>query len=290
MSRWPLTKTALLSAVVVLIAAHANSSPLRITPAPSKLAKVPSAASAGNAPKSVNAPRATKACVASKSPSFALFRCEENSVWIVETRRAIVPFYYAVNPMTLRQLGIARTDMAMLMNGSYHDGDYANARLEGLFAANGKQYAALKPLDNQLSHVISITESGAVSAIQRADEAFATNARIDTGTHIQTGPLLTQNGLLTKEFIDAAINGKDRYKRTAVGVTADGTIVFVIAKTPRSLLDLANVVLDKNDYRVRKLTLVNLDGGPSTAIYSTEQPSLSYQPDKVTPIVLGITR
>jgi uncharacterized protein YigE (DUF2233 family) len=233
----------------------------------------------------------TAACATSRSTSFEVHRCDHDRLWIIETRKLLVPIYHAVNALTLRQLGLARGgEFVLLVNGSYHDGDYANAQHEGLFVVNGKAHAPLKALDKQLSHVVNINEAGAIVAITPAEENSTPANRWKDGTHIQTGPLVVDAGHIATAFIDAAINGKDRYKRSALGVTSDGATIIVIAKTPRTLHDLANAVLNVNHYRRRKLTLVNLDGGPSTALHSTEQPQLSYGADKVTPIVFGVRR
>jgi uncharacterized protein YigE (DUF2233 family) len=227
-------------------------------------------------------------CVIKRTASFESFRCDQDRLWVIETRRPLVPIYHAVNPLTLRQLGNAHKQFALLVNGSYHDGNYANAKLEGLFVVNGKPYAPIKSLDKQLSHVVSFSSTGMIASVALADENLSTISKWQSGTHIQTGPLITESGIAASGFIDAAINGKDRYKRTAIGVTADSATVIVVAKTPRSLHELASAVLAINRYRERKLTLVNFDGGPSTALHSNEQSGLSYQADKLTPILFGL--
>jgi Phosphodiester glycosidase len=229
-------------------------------------------------------------CVIKRSASFESTRCDQDRLWVIETRRPMVPIYHAVGPLTLRQLADADKQFALLVNGSYHDGDYTNARLEGLFVVNGKTYAPLKSLDKQLSHVVSFSSSGMITSVSLAVETAHVASQWKAGTHIQTGPLITEAGSVTPGFIDAAINGKDRYKRTAIGATADGATVIVIAKTPYSLHELARAVLAINRYRERKLTLVNFDGGPSTALHSNEQSGLSYQADKLTPILFGLRR
>jgi uncharacterized protein YigE (DUF2233 family) len=229
-------------------------------------------------------------CVVARSRSFESFRCDEDRLWVVETRRPLQPLYHAVGALSFRQLASGANEFALFVNGSYHDGDYANARLEGLFVVNGKSYAPLKPLDPQLSHVMSLSDTGRITSISLADGDANSSERWKLGTHIQSGPLIIDAGRVATNYIDASINGKDRYKRTAIGMTADGATVIVISRTPRSLQALAAAVLNINRLRDRGLTLLNFDGGPSTSLHATEQRKLSYQADKLTPVLFAIRR
>jgi uncharacterized protein YigE (DUF2233 family) len=229
-------------------------------------------------------------CVVKRSASFESHRCLADRLWVIETRRALRPIYHPVNALTLRQLATADPNLALLVNGSYHDGDYGNAKLEGLFVVDGKSYAPLKSLDAQLSHVISFSDAGRISTISLADQNAPDAVRWTVGTHIQSGPLIIDSGRIATAFIDASINGHDRYKRTALGVTSDGATVIVIAKTPMSLREFASSVLTINRLLERRLTLLNFDGGPSSTLHSNEQRALSYQADKMTPIAFAIRR
>jgi uncharacterized protein YigE (DUF2233 family) len=234
------------------------------------------------------------ACIELRSASFVAHRCDEDRLWVVETTRPIVARYYSSKSPTLRQLSTREPSIALWVNASYHDGDYASARLEGLFVVHGKQIAPLKPGDAQLSHIVNISSQGRIIAVEEAPNANSSITSPPSSkrgdTRIQTGPLILDRGEIASQFIAASLNGADAYKRTAIGVTAGGATVFVVARTPRSLDQLARAVLDVSNYRERKLSLVNLDGGPSTALHSTEQRGLSYQADKLTPVMFGVQR
>ena len=109
-------------------------------------------------------------------------------------------------------------------------------------------------------------------------------------SRFQSGPAILVGGTTARAEIAASVNGSDRYKRTAIGRTASGESVIVIARTPRTLVDLGEAVRNINGYRERGLTLVNLDGGPSTAIHAPDADGPSYGADKLTPIVIAVEK
>ncbi|MGL5001724.1 MAG: phosphodiester glycosidase family protein, partial [Casimicrobium sp.] len=164
---------------------------------------------------------------------------------------------------------------------------YAKAKLEGLFFVDGEAKSELKPSDRQLTHVFSLDRNGRFAAVREASTTLP--EKLDTsGVHIQSGPLILDDGKLATNFIEGSLNGSDAYKRTALGRTRAGETVIVIAKTPRTLAELAKIVLSANNYASRGLTLINLDGGPSTAIHANAVRGLSYGADKITPVGFGL--
>ena len=226
--------------------------------------------------------------------------CAERGVWIVETRRSLTAFFapapvptlrarMAVSPGPATQARQPAAMPALLVNAGYHDGNYADARPEGLLVIDGTVIAALKPGDRQLTHVLSIDVAGTITAIRPAI-AGAVQAPGAGMTQVQSGPLITEDGQPTLRWIAGSLNGTDAYKRTAIGRTRDGATVIVIARMPCSLPALARIVLAAGRYRARGLTLLNLDGGPSTAIHADIPSGLSYGADKVTPVGFAVAR
>jgi exopolysaccharide biosynthesis protein len=222
-------------------------------------------------------------CVFSKTSSYVIYRCDNDRLWIIETTRQLVAYLATPPVTTLREKSNATPEFSLLFNGGYHDGNYANAKLEGLFVVDGKPFNAVKLEDVQLSHVLSINRDGRIASIRVASREFASST-LSEPTHIQSGPLIAEDGRIAEAFIAASLNGKDAYKRTAIGRTHAGETVIVVSKTPRTLKRLGVYVLQVNRYAKRGLTLLNLDGGPSTAIHSNITNDLSYGADKVTPV------
>jgi hypothetical protein len=222
-------------------------------------------------------------CTHSVLPSFRWSECLGGALWVIETRGPIEPFFSATDVPTLRARAQRSPRSSLLVNGGYHDGHYAEPRLEGLLSIRGKIVGALKAGDVQLTHVMSIDSAGRIASFRAADPGIA--GRLEANhSHVQSGPLILDGGKIAVAAIEQSLNGNDPYKRTAIGRTATGETIIVVAKTPQTLANLARLVLRINDYGARRLTLLNLDGGPSTAIHSNQSPRLSYGADKITPV------
>lgn len=213
--------------------------------------------------------------------------CAGGSVWIVETTRPIDLFVSHRRVPTLRQRLARSPRAALLVNGSYHDGNYARPVFDGLLRIGERTIAPAKVADRQLTHLLSIDRSGRLAAILPATAAGMAALAPDSNA-VQTGPAILQDGAIATAAIRGSLNGIDAYKRTAIGRTRAGETVIVIARTPWTLTDLGSFVAATDDYAGRGLTLVNLDGGPSTAIHSAIVPPLSYGADKVTPVGLAV--
>ncbi len=226
------------------------------------------------------------ACKRVATPLVQWSRCANDSLWVLETQRPLEILFAPTAVRTLRRWAERRPDVTLLLNGGYHDGDYAEPTMAGLLELDGKVVSALKPGDTQLSRVFSLDGSGRLVGVEPADARQPTSV----AARMQTGPAILLDGQLAAKEITASANGRDPYKRTAIGRTRDGTTVIVVARTPRTLAELGTMLRRINAYRRRKLTLINLDGGPSTAIHSPDVPALSYGADKVTPILIAVRR
>lgn len=232
-----------------------------------------------------HAAMAEGACTVSTQAEITWHACEKDTLWIIETRRPITLFWSPTAVPTLRERAAAAPDTIVMVNGGYHDGNYAQPHIEGLFVMDGTDISPLKPADPQLTHVLSINRAGSIDAVEKIS---ALSPRQTGYTYFQSGPLITDRGRIEFLSIKGSLNGNDPYKRTAIGRTRTGETVIVIAKTPRTLRNLARSVLRINSYKKRQLTLLNLDGGPSTAIHAHRIPALSYGADKVTPVGISV--
>jgi uncharacterized protein YigE (DUF2233 family) len=207
---------------------------------------------------------------------------------IIESRAGVTLIYHPVSPFTINELANSNTAFKAVINGSYHDGEYDNAMPIGLFQVRGKKYADFLHNDMQLTHTVTFDETGKISTIDEVDTLAKKASLKPNYSYMQTGPLILNNGAIAMNFIQGSLNGMDAYKRSAIGRLNDATIVTVIATRSITLPQLAERLLRINNYAQRGLTLVNLDGGYSTASASTTLPRARYQPDKVTPIAIGL--
>ena len=91
----------------------------------------------------------------------------------------------------------------------------------------------------------------------------------DIRTAICAGPTLVRDGQVVKQardegFLDSAIYAEK--PRSAVGVKANGKVLFVTVHTPVTLNKLSYIML-----RLGAADAMNLDGGSSSALYSNGQ-------------------
>jgi Phosphodiester glycosidase len=228
-------------------------------------------------------------CKHTRIDALTWSRCAGDTVWIIETTRPLASWVIEGAVPTLRQHASASAEYSLMFNAGYHDGNYANAKLEGLHRFNGIVANAIKRDDPQLTHVLTINRAGRIASIRAAKAERALDDSLNA-TAIQSGPLILDQGRIARNFIRKSLNGSDAYKRTALGVTRRGETVIVIATAPYTLFELANIVLRINGYARRGLTLLNFDGGPSTAIHSVEIHELTYGADKVTPVAFGLRK
>lgn len=226
-------------------------------------------------------------CTRTEKDGIVWRDCAGGSVWIIETRRPLALFHATRGVPTLREHVAESPEAIVAVNGSYHDGNYARPVFEGLLEADGVTLGTLRADDRQLTHVMSIDPEGRITTILSSSEAPAARP-VASRYRVQSGPLILNDGALSAATIAGSVNGVDAYKRTAIGRTRAGETVIVVAKTPRTLADLGRLVLRIEGFADRGLTLLNLDGGPSTAIHSLALPGVSYGADKVTPVGFAI--
>jgi uncharacterized protein YigE (DUF2233 family) len=228
-------------------------------------------------------------CRHTRSATLVWSRCAGDTIWIIETTRPLASWAIEGAVPTLRQQAQASNEYSLVFNAGYHDGNYADAKLEGLHVFNGVVANPIKANDVQLTHVLAINTAGHIASIRSANAANPYDENT-ISIAIQSGPLILDNGRIAHDFIGKSLNGNDAYKRTALGVTRAGDAVIVIATAPYALVELAQKVLKTSRYARRGLTLLNFDGGPSTAIHSVEIRALSYGADKVTPVAFGVRK
>lgn len=237
----------------------------------------------------VGASASETACTTTRNTFFDWSVCEDNSIWVIETKQPLSGFFISANVPTFREKIVASPQFAAIVNGAYHNGNYSAPLMEGLLTISGNEISKIKINDQQLTHIMCIDAKGKIVGILPASALPDEYPQPDY-TYTQSGPLILNRGEIALSSITTSLNGAGAYKRTAIGVTEAGDTVIIIAKTPRTLPELGRIVLGIGNYRKRRLTLLNFDGGPSTAAHSLENGSLTYGADKVTPVGFGILK
>ena len=119
----------------------------------------------------------------------------------------------------------ATPNAILLINGSYHDGDYDQPTMVGLLELESLILSPLKPKDRQLSRVLAIDPIGRIASIRALSDEVGQNRTL-TSARLQSGPAIIVDGRLTGNEIASSLNGNDAYKRTAIGRTDNGQTVI----------------------------------------------------------------
>ena len=148
---------------------------------------------------------------------------------------------------------------AAMVNGGYFDASFQPA---GLVVQEGQAVSEMsqKPA---LSGVVAVFEGGELFLIPRSK--YLPNRGIHSA--IQAGPFIIDPG----GTMGIRSDDLKKAKRTAVGQTVSGEIVF-ITTTPCTLYQLADILVNHYDTIgvARFDRVLNLDGGPSTGLYIHE--------------------
>ncbi len=160
--------------------------------------------------------------------------------------------FFAVDvPKRTRQDDIRRhweTGYAFLLNGGYFNTE--DFTPVGLTRIEGVEIN--RNVAPRLSGFVAITEGGSLQILTKADDVAGFT------TVVQCGPFLVDpGGILGLKSRDGRVA-----RRTVVGVMKDQTLVFAVAE-PITLFDLARAMMAEFPSLDR---LLNLDGGPSTAL------------------------
>lgn len=137
---------------------------------------------------------------------------------------------------------------SLMINGGYFDQAFAPV---GLCRIDGK--VVNETVSEKLSGFVALDEDGCLHVLTRDDDLESYPSIIQTGPYvIDPGGKV---GIKTQSKMKAA--------RTLVGATTEGAVVVVVVTEPISLYDLAHGI-KKQLLEIERL--LNLDGGPSTAL------------------------
>lgn len=135
-----------------------------------------------------------------------------------------------------------------------------------LYLSDGTSVSTTTNLDDpNLSHIVSLSESGSI-------EIFSPSSmKQHTWFYtywFQTWPLVL-SGNIIQSFSDSW-HARGPHERTLLGKTQSGKVYFFIFEKPVSLTEVADIIVQDDRFTIDPITLLNLDGWPSTAYYDGE--------------------
>ena len=188
-------------------------------------------------------------------------------------------YFFSKNPPSLEKIGEKH---ALVMNASFFGGDRQNAIHAGFLKKNGRQISPVWD-DPQLTHIFHYNPKNLTAKISPV-ESFQSDKNFPL--EFQTGPLVLNRGKLDEISIQKSKNGRGKYRRTLLGFDDEKNFFFIIVKKPVALDDLGKFFSTKKVFQ--NATIINLDGGPSTAIFSRDFPEINFRERQKMPFVLAV--
>lgn len=184
------------------------------------------------------------------------------------------------NPLTESVKAITnKKDFIVGINGGFFLQDLTHA---GFLNINGTKLKSLAPLDKQLTGVFEYNNS--VPKIHLVSDLQNKTLEINNGFAFQTGPIILLENEPQQEFIKNSINGEGKYIRSFIGFDSNNSIFIGVTKVEMDLVTLANEILKY--FPNEKINVINLDGGTSTSIYSSEDFTFDFRSYKTLPFVI----
>lgn len=191
--------------------------------------------------------------------------------------------YEPVQPLSLKETA-EKHPFTYIMNGSYFEGSRVHAGWLSIF---GDQRTPLKA-DRQLTHLSVLDTTLGYLDFPDLDLWDSSMTSIST-IEFQTGPLVIYKNQIDTLSIQASINGESSHLRTLLAYTAEDDMkYFIISRRVGPLDKMAEHLLSLTLFEGKTLSVMNLDGGSSTALYSRNHPELNFNIHRPLPILLGV--
>ena len=104
----------------------------------------------------------------------------------------------------------------------------------------------------------------------------------------QSGPAIIINNKIQKDFINNSLNGKSKELRTLIAYNSENEIYLIITREHVKLEELAEFLLITQPFTNRNISIMNLDGGSSTALFTKNNPEFNFRENKRLPLLLGV--
>lgn len=207
----------------------------------------------------------------------------ENEIYVVLFSQDAV-FGINYEPNTTRSVEDTALDSGLsnVINGGFFTPTEQHA---GLLMINGEQVIANAPGDNQVTHVAIFNNNRATLEFVRSTEFKASNYSTSAYTAFQSGPLIIADDIVQTNFIDNSLNGAERTRRSLLGVNENQQVFFITTRLSYSLEELASILLEMDELGT-SISILNLDGGSSVALYSADNKSFQIGESKTLPILL----
>ena len=207
-----------------------------------------------------------------------------NDIYVVKFSEPIKIKYDTSGETSFRNNALL-SNFKIAINGGYFRDDLTHA---GLLAFDGEIIESLARTDTQVTHVVVFN-----STTNSLDVLLAKDFNLDLALDknnllFQTGPLVIQSNNIQNDFIENSLNGSGKYRRSLLGFTENGEKFFVATRRTFDLKTLAQKILEFPVFQNTKISVVNLDGGSSVALYAKDNEDFTFGTARELPIILGV--
>jgi exopolysaccharide biosynthesis protein len=196
-------------------------------------------------------------------------------------------FYFSPTEAQSVKEQVIENDLRLAVNGSFYIGSYIQAQHAGLLQIKGELIEDYVQ-NVQLTHVIAYNHDTNQLQFVRGRDFKQSEFEGDEYTLVQTGPLVVEKNQLQTEFINGSLNGQAQAFRTLLGYTNGGKIFLLTTRSGFNLKELVSLLLENPLFKDQQLTIINLDGGASTSMYSRDFEQFRFREDFRLPLIIGI--
>jgi len=201
-------------------------------------------------------------------------------------RKPFTLTFAPANAQTLKEQSFL-ADYNLAVNGTYYRGSFVESEHAGLLQIKGEKLWDLVP-DKQLTHIVAYDETQDSLEFIPTEDFNEERYENKDYTLFQTGPLIIDANEVQVELINNSLNGDTRSLRTVFGVTDTGDKFILITRVNYTLTKLAQDIVGFPIFAGKHITVINLDGGNSTAMYSKELDQFNYRESSRLPVVIGV--
>lgn len=177
---------------------------------------------------------------------------------------------------TTKTVSEYHTSGSIILNGSYfwvtEKRVYYPA---GLWVENGIEKSPMNMTDPNLSHIVYKNNWGIYIypnhywvSKTKSTWSFIDGQFSAEDSAIQAWPLVLSGNILQPLWDSWHARGP--HERTLIGKTQSGKVYFFIFEKPVTLPQVADIIVQDDRFAIDPITLLNLDGWPSTAYYDGE--------------------
>ncbi len=172
------------------------------------------------------------------------------------------------------------------INATYFAGSNVHATHCGWLKMYGNKIISKKMNDPQIKYISQYNKQTKKIYFFYYKDFITTDD--SNSLEFQTGPMVVESDSLSMQSIASSINGMRKAPRTLLASTDHKNIYFITVRTSVQLQEIGNFLRSLLIFDKKKLDVINLDGGPSTALYSKNNPEINFNTKPQLPFLLGV--